>query len=72
MRIPTGSSISRPQTRSGAWSWRHPRGWRAVGLSKEMLKAGTKATVMGYQNKVEKNELRAERITIADKTIELR
>jgi hypothetical protein len=42
------------------------------GLSKEMLKAGTKATVMGYQNKVEKNELRAERITIADKTIELR
>jgi hypothetical protein len=42
------------------------------GLSKEMLKTGTKATVMGYANKVEKSELRAERITIADKTIELR
>jgi Family of unknown function (DUF6152) len=49
-----------------------PARMESRGLSKEMLKAGTKATVMGYQNKVEKSELRAERITIADKTIELR
>jgi Family of unknown function (DUF6152) len=49
-----------------------PARMESRGLSKEMLKTGTKATVVGYQNKVEKSELRAERITIADKTIELR
>ena len=49
-----------------------PARMESRGLSKEMLKAGTKATVMGYQNKVEKSELRAERITINEKTIELR
>jgi hypothetical protein len=37
-----------------------------------MIKTGAKVTVMGYPNKVEKSELRAERITINDKTIELR
>jgi hypothetical protein len=42
------------------------------GLSREMIKTGAKVTVMGYPNKVEKSELRAERITINDKTIELR
>ena len=42
------------------------------GLSKEMLKPGTTATVMGFPHKTEKSELRAERITIGEKTTELR
>ena len=42
------------------------------GLPKEMLKAGTTATVVGYPNKTEADELRAERITIGTKTTELR
>ena len=42
------------------------------GLTREMLKAGTKATVVGYANRQTSTELRAERITIGGKTIELR
>jgi hypothetical protein len=42
------------------------------GLSKDMLAVGTQATVVGYQNRNKPEELRAERITIGDKTIELR
>jgi Family of unknown function (DUF6152) len=42
------------------------------GLTREMLKTGTKATVVGYANRQTSTELRAERITIGDKTIELR
>ena len=34
--------------------------------------AGTTATVVGYQNRQTKDELRAERITIDGKTTELR
>lgn len=42
------------------------------GLSRDALKVGASATVVGYPHKSEANELRAERITIAGKTIELR
>lgn len=42
------------------------------GLSREMLKNAKKATVVGYPHKKEKDEMRAERITIGDKTTELR
>jgi Family of unknown function (DUF6152) len=42
------------------------------GLPKEMLKTGTTATVVGYQEKTKPGELRAERITIDGKTTELR
>ncbi len=42
------------------------------GLSREMLVAGAVATVEGYPNKSKPDEMRAERITIAGKTIELR
>lgn len=42
------------------------------GLTEEMLKAGTSATVEGYQSKTDEKEMRAERITIAGKTVELR
>jgi hypothetical protein len=42
------------------------------GLARAMLAPGTKATVMGYPHRTEPDELRAERITIAGKTTELR
>ena len=42
------------------------------GLSRDMLKAGVTATVVGYPHREKANDLRAERITIAGKTVELR
>jgi len=42
------------------------------GLPKEWLKPGAMATVEGYANRNKPEELRAERITINGKTIELR
>ena len=42
------------------------------GLPREMLKVGATATVVGYPNRSEPDELRAERITIGAKTTELR
>lgn len=42
------------------------------GLSREMLKEGTTATVVGYPHREKPDEMRAERITISDKTVELR
>ena len=44
----------------------------ARGLSKDMLKAGATATVEGYPSRVKPEEMRAERITVAGKTVELR
>jgi hypothetical protein len=42
------------------------------GLPREQLKPGTTATVVGYPHRSEQEEMRAERITIGDKTTELR
>lgn len=42
------------------------------GLSKEMLNVGTRASVVGYQNRDKPEEMRAERITVGNKTTELR
>jgi Family of unknown function (DUF6152) len=42
------------------------------GLSRDMLQAGKEATVYGYPNRGKPEEMRAERITIGDKTTELR
>lgn len=42
------------------------------GLTEEMLKVGTSATVEGYKSTSDEKEMRAERITIAGKTVELR
>jgi hypothetical protein len=42
------------------------------GLARETLKPGTQASVVGYPNRSDPGEMRAERITIADKTSELR
>ena len=42
------------------------------GLKQDAVKVGGTATLMGYPNKSTADELRAERITIAGKTTELR
>ena len=42
------------------------------GLPKEALQPGNTATVVGYPNRTKREELRAERITIQGKTVELR
>lgn len=42
------------------------------GLPRDLLKPGTKATVVGYPSRTDPKEMRAERITIAAKTVELR
>ncbi len=42
------------------------------GLPREWLKAGATVTVVGYPHKSDAGEIRAERITINGKTIELR
>ena len=42
------------------------------GLTKDMMKIGVTATVEGYPNRSKPEEMRAERITIAGKTVELR
>lgn len=49
-----------------------PSRMQSRGLSQAALKAGVKATVEGYQNRSKSEEMRAERITIDGKTIELR
>jgi len=42
------------------------------GLARDALKPGAEATVVGYPNRADANEMRAERITIGGKTVELR
>jgi hypothetical protein len=42
------------------------------GLTKDMLKPGTTVTVVGYPNRNHADEMRAERITVGGKTVELR
>ena len=49
-----------------------PSRMSARGLSASDLKPGTKAQVVGYANRNKPEEMRAERITIGDKSVELR
>ena len=42
------------------------------GLPRTMLTVGTTVTVVGYPNRTDPGEMRAERITVAGKTVELR
>jgi hypothetical protein len=44
----------------------------ALGLTRDLLKVGTTASVEGYPNRSKPEELRAERITVGGKTVELR
>jgi hypothetical protein len=49
-----------------------PSRMEARGLPSAMLKAGITASVVGYPNRSKPDEMRAERITIDGKTVELR
>ena len=49
-----------------------PSRMQARGLAREALKPGATATVVGYPNRSKPEEMRAERITVDGKTIELR
>ena len=42
------------------------------GLAKDLLKPGGEATVEGYANRAKPEEMRAERIAVGGKTVELR
>jgi hypothetical protein len=42
------------------------------GLPREALKPGATVTVAGYPHRTDPDEMRAERITVGDKTVELR
>ena len=42
------------------------------GIARDMLAVGTTATVEGYPHRTEPEEMRAERLTIDGKTVELR
>jgi hypothetical protein len=42
------------------------------GLTEEMLKVGTTASIEGYRSTSDEKEMRAERISVAGKTVELR
>jgi hypothetical protein len=49
-----------------------PSRMEARGLDKALLKPGTTVTVVGYPNRGKPEEMRAERIIIGSKTVELR
>jgi hypothetical protein len=49
-----------------------PSRMESRGLAKAALKVGATVTIAGFQHKQTKDEIRAERITIAGKTTELR
>jgi Family of unknown function (DUF6152) len=49
-----------------------PTRMQGRGLTREMLKEGTTATVVGYPHRQKAGEMRAERITINGQTTELR
>jgi hypothetical protein len=62
------------ETREKAWTvvLAPPSRMENRGLTAAMLTAGTKVTVVGYPHRRDAGEMRAERITIGDKTTELR
>lgn len=64
------------QLKAGDKTWHvvlaPPSRMDARGLSRDMLVAGTQATVYGYPHLSKDKEMRAERITIGGKTTELR
>ncbi|MDR6935770.1 DUF6152 family protein [Luteibacter sp. 3190] len=49
-----------------------PSRMESRGLEKSMLAPGQKATVYGYPHRTKADEMRAERVTIGEKTTELR
>ena len=64
----------RLKTDNGSWDvvLAPPSRMESRGLLKDMLAPGQHAVVYGYPHRTKTDEMRAERITIGDKTTELR
>jgi hypothetical protein len=62
------------QTKDKLWEVVLPSPMRMQnrGLTEGMLKPGNRATVVGYPNRIKPDEMKAERITVDGKTVELR
>lgn len=64
----------RLKTENGSWDvvLAPPSRMESRGLAKSMLAPGQHAVVYGYPHRTKNDEMRAERITIGEKTTELR
>ena len=69
---PHGHVVLQSKDRSWHVVLAPPSRMSSRGLTAAALKPGTEAEVMGYANRNKPEEMRAERITIAGKTVELR
>jgi hypothetical protein len=68
----SGYDDSRVLTLTGTIRESGPSRMERRGLPAALLAAGKTATVVGYPHRTEPEEMRAERITVEGKTIELR
>lgn len=64
--------ITQPQAKTWVVTLAPPSRMQARGLPASDIKSGVTITVVGYPNKSDPNEMRAERITVNGKTVELR
>lgn len=64
--------VGQPQAKTWVVTLAPPSRMQSRGLPAGDLKPGTTVTVVGYPNKTDPNEMRAERITVNGKTVELR
>lgn len=64
--------VSQPQAKTWVVTLAPPSRMQSRGLPAGDLKPGTTVTVVGYPNKTDPHEMRAERITVNGKTVELR
>jgi hypothetical protein len=69
---PHGSATLKTQDKTWTVVLAPPSRMQNRGLTREMLKPGAQAKVEGYAHRTDSSELRAERITIEGKTVELR
>ena len=69
---PHGSVRLKAQDKTWTVVLAPPARMQARGLTRELLKPGAEAKIEGYAHRTDSSELRAERITIDGKTIELR
>jgi hypothetical protein len=64
--------ITQPDAKVWIVTLAPPSRMQSRGLPANDIKAGTTVTVVGYPNKTNPGEMRAERITVSGKTVELR
>lgn len=69
---PHGSATLKTSSQTWSVVLAPPSRMKDRGLTREMLAPGTMASVEGYPHQTNAGELRAERIVIAGKTVELR